>query len=242
MLDPFALHAVLTGDVIGSSSLKGEESDRLVEMLHETFDRARAPIDRESSEDWPVETAFEVFRGDSWQLYVSDPSLGLCVALAFRAWFRVLSGADTRMALAVGPARQLNLIQVGHSQGPAFEDSGHRLDALGRRTFDCVIRTATSDSTRQRLFDVMASAVGAFAADWTRAQAQAVAFMLTLEPMDGEYPQQAQIAEAWPPEPIRQQTVSGHLGKAHWSELSNYLEIYESELSDIVTDWIGFPR
>ena len=233
-MDKFSLHAVLTGDVIGSSELPWGEQERLVETLHDAFGRVRTALDRHFGyeEEEPIETAFDVFRGDSWQLYVSEPSAALHAALAFRAWFRAVSTADTRMALAVGPVHTLDRNRVSHSQGPAFVDSGHRLDDLKRRTFECVLWVSNEDSSRQRLLDVIASAAGAFAADWTRSQAQAVALMLTLEPDSRGYPQQKDVAAAWHPEAVRQQTVSGHLGKAHWDELSYYLEVYEQEIID----------
>ena len=242
-MDKLSLHAVLTGDVIGSSDLPWGEQERLVETLHDAFDRVRTALDhRAGYDDESIETAFDVFRGDSWQLYVSEPSAALHAALAFRAWFRAITTADTRMALAIGPVHLLDRNRVSHSQGPAFVDSGHRLDDLKRRTFECVLWVSNGDSSRQRVFDVISSAAGAFATDWTRSQAQAVALMLTLEPDSRAYPQQKDVAAAWHPEAVRQQTVSGHLNKAHWDELSYYLEVYEKEIVDAGVEWQFGPQ
>lgn len=235
-MSSFTLHAVLTGDVIGSSRLPESERARLVDELHETFEYVRGVGSLEST------LAFEVFRGDSWQLYVSEPSEGLHVALAFRAQFRALTNNDTRLSLAVGAVSSLDLERVSRSDGPAFTASGRGLDGLKHRTMGCSSPIVPDASTRQRLFDAIASATGAFATEWTRAQARAVALTLALSPDSGRFANQGQVAAAWTPKPIRQQTVSEHLLKAHWDEISEFLEAYEAEVIDLNVEWQFGPQ
>ena len=218
----FDIHAVITGDVIGSSRLADAARERLVSDLYAAFEAVRKAPHLEAV------LAFEVFRGDSWQLYVSDPSEAFHVALAFRAQFKASTGTDTRLALAVGRISTLDLERVSQSDGDAFTMSGRGLDSLRRRTIACWLLESTND-TRQRLFDAIASGAGAFASEWTQAQAQAVALALLLDTEEVSALQE-EIASVWKPRPVRQQTVSEHLVKARWDEIAEFLDYYLAEI------------
>ena len=225
-----SLHAVLTGDVIGSTRLDADARARLPDALHDAFESVHAVHDLRSA------IAFDVFRGDAWQMYVERPAAALRAAVTFRAWLRADADVDARIALVVDAVDFVDVENVSESDGPAFRRSGYALDGLGRRTMACLLPEGWTPSTRQLLFNTIASATGAFVDRWTSAQAQAVALTLSLIPTSGRYAGQEQVAAAWTPEPISQPTVSEHLRKAHWDVIEEYLDSFADEVEELARD------
>ena len=229
------LHAVLTGDVIGSTRLGPDARARLPDALYDAFESVHAVHSLRSA------LAFDVFRGDAWQLYVEHPAAALQVAVTFRAWLRADAEVDSRVALVVDAVDFVDVENVSESDGPAFRRSGYALDGLGRRTMACLLPEGWTPSTRQLLFNTIASATGAFVERWTSAQAQAVALTLSLPPTSGRYAGQEQVAAAWTPEPVSQPTVSEHLRKAHWDVIEEYLDSFADEVERLVEDDANGP-
>lgn len=227
-MSPSPWQAVLTGDVIGSSRLQADVRTHLAERLHDAFERVREIRSLHS------DIAFDVFRGDSWQLFVEHPAESLRVAITYRAWVQTLASVDCRMALAIDTTDFVNRQRVSESDGAAFRRSGSALDHLGRRSMACLLPEAWASSTRQVLFSTIASAIGAFCERWTPAQAQAVALTLSLPARPGDYATQEHVAAAWEPEPVTQQAVSAHLRKAYWDVIAEYLTTFSSQVDRMV--------
>jgi hypothetical protein len=81
------LYAVITGDVVHSSRLRGERWSTLVELMERTFDAVDSIVGS-------VAAPFSIHRGDSFQGVLSDPALALKAALVIRAKLR--SGMEVR--------------------------------------------------------------------------------------------------------------------------------------------------
>jgi len=77
----------------------------------------------------------DVFRGDSWQLLISDSALSLRIGLFLRAYLRAAMGAgkfDTRMAIAIGTVDFVPDDRVSRGDGHAYRDSGNALEQMMR--------------------------------------------------------------------------------------------------------------
>lgn len=221
------LHAVLTGDVIGSTNLSADQRARLPEEMRTTFQDAKAVV--------RSDLAFDFFRGDAWQLYVEKPEKALHVAILFRALLRTRFDVDTRIAIAIDTVDFVNIDRVSESDGNAFRRSGRSLDKMGRRTMTCVLPEKGDFATRRPLFDTIARATDVFISEWTRPQATAVALMLSLKPETGDYASQEQVRKAWSPEPISQQAVSAHLQRAHWDVIADFLQTFVQQISELAS-------
>ncbi len=119
-------HAVLTGDLVKSSRLTGDE------ML-----RARAAIlgAAKAAGGWRtglIPARSEFFRDDSWQVLLAEPGEALRVALFLRARLLATGLTDTRIAVGIGPVSQIEPRRVSLSRGEAFVLSGEALDGLKR--------------------------------------------------------------------------------------------------------------
>jgi hypothetical protein len=120
------IHAVLTGDLIGSTEAAPPAVERALAVLAEA---ARGVAGWRSGAD----TRFTRYRGDGWQMHVADAGLGLRAAMALIARLRAADlGLATRAAIGIGGVDSLGTTSLADARGTAFEASGHALDALGR--------------------------------------------------------------------------------------------------------------
>lgn len=190
-------HAVLTGDVIGSQALERATLDGL-------FDRLDAIADQISR--WQgTDTRLTRFRGDGWQMVLTQPGLALRSAALIRAALRRADRRhDSRIAIGIGPIETLPAGPLGEASGAAFVISGRLLDTLPKgRAFDLA---GGPDAARAAvLLADMASA------GWTAAQSAAAQLALVPTP-----PTQRRMAETLE---ISEQAVSktlASLGSDGW--------------------------
>jgi hypothetical protein len=209
------LRAVLTGDVVASSQLPAEQRRLLPAILK------GAAKDLERAFPKAVAGPLAVFRGDSWQLIVSEPALSLQAGLLFRSGVIAASGAglrlDTRMAIAVDTIDFMPSGRVSEGDGPAYRASGAALDDLGTGVRMCFVAPGAPD-----LWKATIGLLDAIIQDWTVLQALAVKGRL-------QGRTQAEIAARWP-ERITQQTVARHLARAHWPVVEDMLPRFANSL------------
>lgn len=116
----FRYFGVLTGDIIGSSHLRSTQLSSVRASLITTANTVR---------DWKrglVKGELEFFRGDGWQLLLTDPSMALRVAIILRASLLAQGLSDTRVAVGLGSIDETTSEgKVSLSMGQAFALSGH---------------------------------------------------------------------------------------------------------------------
>lgn len=112
------IHAVLTGDLIASTTLPPARADAAMTALA----AATAPDHR-----------FTRFRGDGWQVLTDRPGTALRLALRLTA---ALTATDTtlatRIAIGFGPIDRAPATDLAAASGPAFTRSGRALDHMPR--------------------------------------------------------------------------------------------------------------
>jgi len=194
---PHAHYAVLTGDVVGSSRSGQTDRGELPALLRSASTSLRRAF------SGAVPLSIDVFRGDSWQLLVNEPS-------------KIL-------AIAVGPVDFVPPRRVSEGNGPAYQRSGRDLDAMHepqRMSF-----AWADDSGSEGNLGAVVRLLDALVQEWTAAQARAVIGRL-------EARTQAQIAQSWP-KAISQQAVAKHLESAHWGAVGYALEQAEKSLAGL---------
>ncbi len=114
--------AVLTGDIVGSQNLEPGALDAGFAALVQAADWLRRT---QKSEVW-----FDRFRGDGWQMAVSNATTApLALALIWSGLHSLK--IRTRVALALGDAQVPNS-DLSASSGPSFLASGHGLEGMDR--------------------------------------------------------------------------------------------------------------
>lgn len=213
-----SLRAVLTGDVVGSSLLEPGFRSELPGVLK----RCGAALRKTFGAQVPYDLA--VFRGDSWQVLLSDPRLALRAALFLRTGVIMASPAgqrlDTRIAIAVETIDFVSKGQVSEGDGPAYRASGSALDTLAepRRLALVTPQPIPGGTVALALLDALAE-------DWTPAQARALHGKLRGQT-------QEEISDQWP-EGISQQGVAKHQARAHTAAVMDALEYFEYNLQTL---------
>jgi len=148
---------------------------------------------------------YQIFRGDSFQAILQNPSKSLEVALIIRAFLisqpyltsdslnqnldphsgekkrsLPIPGAkkqyDVRIAIGIGSVDFYNLNNIGQSDGAAFRMSGYRLDEMKMRKQNLSIVTPEEDYNNE--LDVECAFIDAIVAKWTREQSLSVLYAL----------------------------------------------------------------
>ncbi|MDW5375326.1 hypothetical protein R6258_00210 [Halomonas sp. HP20-15] len=126
--------AVLTGDIVGSQQVSDKPH------LSRTLDDALTLLERRFA------ARSDRYRGDGFQIAVSDPGDGVTAAVLLRAALIQQSPSrqvtwDARIAVAVGGGEVPDAARFAEAEGDAFVRSGRSLDALGETPQRLVVVT-----------------------------------------------------------------------------------------------------
>lgn len=162
-----APRAVLTGDLVGSTRLGRDATDRALAALAAAAEGVSAWLG--------ADTRFTRFRGDGWQIYLAtQPGLCFRAALFLAARLRAAgAGLSTRIAVGIGPVDRVGAGGLSDAAGEAFEVSGRALDAMAR-TERLVIAGQGVTGWHHGLFEIADWMVRR----WSREQAEAAALAL----------------------------------------------------------------
>ncbi|MGF1530518.1 MAG: hypothetical protein ACFCU4_04060 [Puniceicoccaceae bacterium] len=136
-------YAILTGDLVGSRRLSGNQIGSLFAALNdfwEAFGHAHPGA---------VVGKIEIYRGDGWQAALELPQYCLKAALFLRAVVKAYpldEKMDTRIGIGLGPVELLKKDRLSESNGTAFVRSGEALETLTEKDQGLALRTgATAD-------------------------------------------------------------------------------------------------
>ncbi|MBL6445647.1 hypothetical protein JMN32_04960 [Fulvivirga sp. 29W222] len=173
--------AVVTGDIIASKKI--EERAQLNEVLKSAFDIVDHKVLKRTG-------SFEIYRGDSFQGVIEDPSKALLVAILIRARLRAWNYAgangtkplhdlpDARLSVGIGTV-SYKADKVVESDGEAFQYSGLLLDSMKQAGIELAIRTPWDDVNDE--LAVVCKLLDAIINRWSSAMAEAVCLYLQEE-------------------------------------------------------------
>jgi len=223
---PGKLYAVITGDIVASS--KFSETGRL--KLHDVMVKGGEALRR----IFPLAVPwhFEIFRGDSWQLVVADPSLSLRISLFYRAFLRAnleKLKVDTRLAIGVGTIDFIPGNRISAGDGQAFQASGHLLEKMQKSSRMTFAIAGQENSDINSVLEIVIMFLDALTKRWTARQAQAI-----VNALQGWT--QEKIAASFWPKPISQQAVAQHLERAEWPAIEKGLLFFEKRIKSLSPD------
>ncbi len=173
----------------------------------------------------------DIFRGDSWQLLLAEPGNALRAAVAIRAGLKAQTGRDTRVAIGIGPATDIDLEQISASTGEAFLASGRMLDEMGRKQR---LALAPSPATQAVMgwMPVMLDLAEVIIGGWSARRAEVAALAILHPDWTHETISEA-LAKAGPgSEPISRQGVTDHLLKGNVEIVRDALSVFEANSWD----------
>lgn len=123
------LYAVITGDVVSSTSYRPDERDEMLAALR-ALPCVLAPIE---------EVRFEMFRGDGFQIGITNAIYSARIAIAIRSYLRSHKidsrQLDARIALGIGSVEYVSEA-LSTCDGSAFRNSGRLLDQMRERRLE----------------------------------------------------------------------------------------------------------
>jgi len=159
--------AIISGDLVGSTRQSPDWIDRALDDIRKSAAVIASWVDEENLH-------FTRFRGDGWQILVSNPKLVLRAAITIYASLKAQpSGADTRMSLGLGDMAAWHGPDLSSATGSAFVASGQGLDAMKEDR-----RIVISGPGAQPLHKGMIVLMDDLIQGWSREQAEAISFML----------------------------------------------------------------
>lgn len=113
--------AVITGDLIRSTSLPPQQADAAISALEQ------------AAHNWVGDLHFTRFRGDGWQILLDRPQTALRIAFYMTAALAAANtGLTTRLAIGFGTVARLPAGDLSGATGTAFIRSGRALDQMPR--------------------------------------------------------------------------------------------------------------
>ncbi len=215
MIQAKTSYAVITGDIVASSQLP--DADR--RQLYDVMKRGAVELQRVYSDAVPFQV--DIFRGDSWQLLVSDIRQTLRIALFYRLYIKIQTKnvSDSRESIGVGTIQFVPETRVSEGTGPAYQISGKGLDGLKQARMSLRFEDNPDFDSRA---EILIMVIDSLVTDLTERQALAV-FGALRDWL------QKDIMALWDP-PITQQAVSDHLKSARWELLKKSLLYIEDNM------------
>lgn len=211
------LYAVITGDIVDSSKLPPEKR----QQLHNVMKEGSKALLKAFKKD--VSMGVDIFRGDSWQMLVSDPSQSIRLGLFYRAYIKsrmALSKVDTRMAIGVGTIDFIPGTNVSEGDGEAYRHSGKMLAEMSKSV---CMRFTFPGNEKSAALDMIVQLVDAIVKRrWTDKRSLAITGALQGWKQD-------RIALLWD-KPIKQQSVVDHLNGADWKSVAMAISFFEKSL------------
>ncbi|WP_134091737.1 helix-turn-helix transcriptional regulator [Olivibacter sp. XZL3] len=198
--------AVLTGDIINSRKAKSpqEWNTLLRQSLTETAgDKA----------NW------EIFRGDSFQVELANPTLALKSALYIKACLKTVKGLDARIAIGIGK-KSFAGERVVESYGDAYFFSGDQFELLKKHKQTLAIRTGNASFDED--FNLFFRLALTFIDSWTPNSA-----MLVKAVFENQGISQKELGAMLG---IGQSSVSERFNRANLTEVLDLIELFMKRL------------
>ena len=208
------IRAVLTCDLVDSSKLNSE--DRLT-LINRIKNFAELLSDQKQTE-------YLVYRGDSLQGLLNDPSQALRHALYLKAYIKAYkiatskrsTEADIRISIGTGQI-DFKGESLLDSDGQAFHNSGRTLDSMKKKGRTLML--TTPDENINKEWDVMLSLLEEVVDQWTIPSAEIV--WRLIKGMDDKHIQQKLE--------ISQPAVSLRKKHAGWEAIQKTINYYEQK-------------
>lgn len=204
------MKGVITADVVGSTQIKIEDRGTLPALLNELIG--------EIAQCRPeLKLQVDIFRGDSFQVWVEKPECAPLVALLLRAGLRMSAlrageqPLDARISVGIGDVAYRDAT-VSQSDGEAFVLSGRGFDQLGKQQR---LMVQTPSETANEELRVETAFVDDIVSNWSALHSKIMYQALLREMSQGELAEKNNTS---------QQNVRKRLEKAKAKLIRMYLD------------------
>ncbi len=201
--------SVITGDIIHSQ--KVEPEIWLTVLKTELNEIGENPI------NW------DIFRGDSFQLEISDPLEALRTAIKIKASLKAIKEIDVRMAIGIGE-KSHHSNTITESNGSAFVYSGEQFEQLKKERQNLAISSPWTNFNRDMNLILKLSLI--IMDNWSINSA--VMVKIAMENPDKSQKELGELIG------IKQNAVSNRLKRAYFDELIEITNLYQTKLKELL--------
>jgi hypothetical protein len=213
------IHAVITGDLVDSTAISKNYHDELLSIAND--------IKEFHSSDF----LFEIYRGDSFQAYIKDPSKALLFSILIRAGLRRQSRGtsieeawDARVSIGIGhvykKSRKVTNHLLGTLDGEAFIRSGRSLDEMKKE--EVRLKITTGDEQLDKEFEAACPLADNIINHWTTSQAEAVYLHLLKNDTQKEIGKELETT---------QRAISKRLDASNLESMNNFFKRYQEVIT-----------
>ena len=171
---------------------------------------------------------WEIFRGDSFQLEIKDPSQALLKAVQIKAAIKRIKHLDVRIAVGIGSISHASS-KITESNGEAFIFSGELLEAITKEKRNLAIRTPWLELDEEiNLYLKLALVI---MDDWSPSSAELVQILTEQYTRNRELRQNKIAAKL----EITQSSVSARIKRAYYSEIRAVLDRYQEKIKSYIS-------
>ncbi len=200
--------SVITGDIINS---KKTNPKAWLKLLKEELGKAG-----KSPKTW------DIYRGDSFQLLISNVDNALLTAIKIKASLKSIKNINVRMAIGIGDITH-NAIKITESNGSAFVHSGEKFEMLKIEKQNLAIKSDWPDFDKEMNLFLKLSLIAMD--NWTVNAAEIVKTIM-------ENPDKLQ-EELGKIVGIKQNAISNRLKRAYYDEIMEVNEMYVTKLKTL---------
>jgi hypothetical protein len=209
MPDKRNMTSVITGDIIRS---RMADNPQWLPKLKKTLS-----LEGKSPRTW------EIYRGDSFQVEVRDPSQAFLTAIRIKATIKTIRNLDVRMAIGIGKKEGVSQ-KIAETDGEAFIHSGEKFETLKKAKQTLAIKTPWPDFDRE----------------------MNICFKLASIPMDSWTPNSAELIQILTNQPdltqkilarklgVTQPSVSERQNRSHFEEILELEELYREKINQLI--------
>lgn len=150
--------SIITGDIVKSRSLKNPE------LWITALKSALAYLNSDTSQ-------WEIYRGDSFQIEITDISKSFISAVYLKACVKMIHGLDVRLGIGIGK-KTYESNTISESNGEAFIFSGETLESLKKEKVN--LRLKTTDAQLNDELNLYLKLASTFMDSWTVSSAEIV--------------------------------------------------------------------
>jgi len=212
--------SIITADIVNSRSLNNQDLwlNPLKNLLNNWG---------KNPQQW------EIFKGDYFQLEISDPLQSLRAALRIKALIKSLeisdqqkrkSDIDVRIAIGIGK-KEFTSDRISESNGSAFVFSGEKYEMLKKEKITLAVKSGWEDFDRE--INLYLKLVVIFMNKWSYSSAE-IANTILKNP----HKTQAEIGQQLG---IEQNSVSGRYTRANLEEILEVEQMFKEKLGRLLT-------
>jgi hypothetical protein len=164
---------------------------------------------------------WEIYRGDSFQVEISQPQYALLAAIRIKACIKSVEKLDVRMGIGIGE-KNYDAPKITEANGEAFINSGETFEELKKLKQQLAIRTPWPELDAE--LNLMFRLASIVLDKWTMATAQIVAVSIVNRTLS-----QKELGDKIE---RTQSTISEAQKRAHYDEIMDLVAFYEKCITE----------